>query len=603
MKTFFILWYNKIGDDMDYIHKKLSLLPMLPGCYLMKNSDGNIIYVGKAKKLKNRVSSYFRGTHNYKTTKLVSEIVDFDYIVVNSERESLILENNLIKKHNPKYNILLKDDKSYPYIEVVDSNIPQVKIIRTLNKNKTHKYLFGPYPNVNAARSVLKLINRMYKTRKCETFEKKPCLYYHIGECLGYCQNNYNVDEALKMKEEIIKFLKGDYKNILNKIKSEMEHYSENLEFEKALEMKNLMDYINITLSNQKVEINELYDIDCFGYYFDDLYITIEVFFIRNAKIVESYYKTIPLIDDPIDTFEEFVANFYHNKLLPKEILIPDIGDTSLLKEFLNVNVRIPKKGKLHDLVNLASSNAKTNQLEKLELIKRDEERTIDANEDLKNLLGLKKLDRIELFDNSNLFGTFAVSGMVVFKNGKKAKSEYRKYKVLIDKNDDYGTMKEVIYRRYFRVLMDNLERPDLIIVDGGLGQIHVAKEVIESLNLNIMVVGLKKNDNHKTEALIDDDKIYPVEKHSNLFNYLETMQDEVHNFTISYHKNLRSKGALTSILDNIKGIGIKRKKQLLKKYKTLSNISLASIDELSEIMPKDVAIILKETLKNMNNN
>lgn len=587
---------------MDYIHKKLSLLPMSPGCYLMKNKDGNIIYVGKAKKLKNRVSSYFRGTHNYKTTKLVSEIADFDYIVVNSERESLILENNLIKKHNPKYNILLKDDKSYPYIEVVDSDIPQVRIVRTLNKNKKQKYLYGPYPNVGAARSVLRLINRMYKTRKCQTFSKKTCLYYHIDECLGFCQGNYDKEEALKTKEEIMRFLKGDYHNVLEKIKNQMNCYSENLEYEKALEMKNLMDYINVTLSHQQVEINELYDIDCFGYYADDLYLTIQVFFIRNAKIVESYYKIIPLIDDVAETATDFIANFYHNKLLPKEILVPDIVDASLIKEYLDVNVRIPQKGKMHDLLILANNNAKTNQLEKIEMQKKDEARTIEANEELRKVLNMDHLDRIELFDNSNLFGTFAVSGMVVFINGRKAKDQYRKYKVLIDKNDDYGTMREVIYRRYFRVLKDDLPKPDLIIVDGGLGQINVAKEVINSLNMNIMVVGLKKNDNHKTEALIKDDIIYPIDKHSVLFNYLETMQDEVHNFTISYHKNIRSKGALTSVLDNIKGIGEKRKKELLKKYKTISNMKNASIDELKEIIPCDVAKILYDVLLNLNN-
>lgn len=587
---------------MDYIKKKLSLLPTKPGCYLMKNKDGNIIYVGKAKNLKNRVSSYFRGAHNYKTTKLVSEIVDFDYITVNSEKESLILENNLIKKHNPKYNILLKDDKTYPYIEVINKDIPEVRVVRTLNKKKNQKYLFGPYPNVGAARKVVELINRVYKTKKCNALPKKECLYYHIGECLGYCIHKIDKETMLKMKEDIIKFLNGDIKDVKLEITNKMQTYSNNLEFEKAIEMKELLSYIDQTLTKQQVEIKELHDIDCFGFYNDDLYITIQVFFIRGAKIVESYYKILPLIDDVKETIESFIANFYHNKKVPKEILVP-IDDTESLENYLNTNVKKPIRGEKANLIKLASNNAKINQEAKLELIKKDEKRTIEANESLRKLLNMDKLDRIELFDNSNLFGTNCVSGMVVFINGRKEKSEYRKYKVSFEKNDDYGAMKEVIYRRYFRVLKDNLVRPDLVIVDGGLGQIKVAKDIIDSLNMNIKVVGLKKNNHHATEALIDLENVYPVEKRSDLFNYLETMQNEVHNYAISYHKNLRSKSALTSVLDNISGIGERRKKELLKKFKTISNLQNASIEQLEEILPSKVAFSLHETLKNYTNN
>lgn len=588
---------------MDYIKKKLSLLPTSPGCYLMKNKDGNIIYVGKAKNLKNRVSSYFRGAHNYKTTKLVSEITDFDYITVYSEKESLILENNLIKKHNPKYNILLKDDKTYPYIEVLDKLIPEVRVVRTLTKTKKQKHLFGPYPNVYAARKVVELINRVFKTKKCMSLPKKECLYYHINECLGYCIHNIDENLCHNMKEEIISFLNGDVKNVKNEIESLMQKYSDNLEFEKALEMKQLLSYIDQTLTKQKVEIKELYDIDCFGYYADDLYITVQVFFIRGAKIVESYYKILPLIDDSVETLENFIANFYHNKLVPKEILVPRGIDSNLLEGYLNTNVKIPVRGQKSDLVKLANKNAKINQDAKLELIKRDEQRTIEANESLKKLLKMDKLDRIELFDNSNLFGTNCVSGMVVFINGRKEKSEYRKYKVSFDKNDDYGAMREVIYRRYFRVLKDNLTRPDLVIVDGGLGQIKVAKEIIDSLNLNIKVVGLKKNNHHATEALIDLENIYPVAKRSDLFNYLETMQNEVHNYAITYHKNLRSKNALVSALDNISGIGEERKKELLKKFKTIKNIKEASIKDLETILPPNVALSLHDGLENLDIN
>ena len=449
----------------------------------------------------------------------------------------------------------------------------------------------------------MELINRVFKTKKCASLPKKECLYYHLGECLGYCINKIDADVMHKMKEDIIRFLNGDISEVKHEITSKMEKYAEAEEYEKAMEMRDLLKYIDETLAKQKVEIKDLYDIDCFGYYEDSLYITLQVFFIRGAKIVESYYKTLPIIDDPKETFESFIANFYQNKIVPKEILVPSIVDANLMAEYLNTNVKVPMRGDKHDLLLLANKNAKINQETKLELIKKDEKRTIEANESLKELLHMSKLDRIELFDNSNLFGTNCVSAMVVFINGKKEKSEYRKYKVSFDKNDDYGAMREVIYRRYFRVLKDDLVRPDLVIVDGSIGQIRIAKEIIDSLNLNIKVVGLRKNNRHATEALVDLENIYPVDKHSDLFNYLETMQNEVHNFAISYHKNLRSKSALSSILDNISGIGDKRKKELIRKFKTVGGIRDASQEELEEIVPSQVALALHEALKNYDNN
>ncbi len=583
---------------MNRIKEKLSLLPQVPGCYLMKNSDGNIIYVGKAKKLKNRVSSYFRGHHTGKTAKLVSEIDDFEYITVNSEVESLILENNLIKQYNPKYNILLKDDKSYPYIELTNESVPRLKVVRTLTRKKDHRSLYGPYPNVTAARNVVNLLNRMYPIRKCNTYEDKPCLYYHIGQCLGYCAYDIKKEEIDKMKEDITKFLKGDHSLITNKIKEEMDKYSKNLEFEKALELKQLLDYINITLTHQQVETKDNIDRDVFGYYVDKGYISIQVFFIRGAKIVERHSKIIPLIDEPESVLTSYIANFYNNVIIPREILVPDIISEEVLSEYLSTNIRVPQKGDKKKLVELACENAKVGLLENFELIKRDEEKTIDANESLRVLLGLDKLDRIEIFDNAHLFGTYNVSGMVVFINGKPAKNEYRKYKISVDQNDDYGTMKEVIYRRYFRVLKDNLNRPDIIIVDGGLGQIHVAEEVIHSLGFNIPVVGLKKDDRHATSKLLTSDKEYDIDRRSNLFYLLERMQDEVHEFTINYHKQIRSKGSLSSILDEVEGIGNKRKKELLKKYHTITKMKEASIEELKEILPDLVAQNLYNFLK-----
>ena len=582
---------------MNKIKEKFSLLPMIPGCYLMKNKDGNIIYVGKAKKLKNRVSSYFRGTHTGKTAKLVSEIDDFEYITVNSEIESLILENNLIKQYNPKYNILLKDDKTYPYIELTSESVPRLKVVRVLTRKKNVKNLYGPYPNVTAARNVVNLLNRMYPIRKCNTYSDKPCLYYHIGQCLGYCTNKVDTTVIDNMKDEIIKFLKGDHSLITNKIIAEMNNYSENLEFEKALELKKLLDYINITLTHQQVETKDNVDRDVFGYYVDKGYLSIQVFFIRGAKIIERHSKILPLIDDVDSVLTTYIANFYRNVLVPKEVLVPDIISEDVLSEYLNTNIRVPKKGDKKKLVELANDNAKVSLNENFELIKRDEEKTSDANNELKNLLGLEKLDRIEIFDNAHLFGTYNVSGMVVFIDGKPSKNDYRKFKISIDQNDDYSTMKEVLYRRYFRVLKDNLTRPDLIIVDGGLGQIHVALETVRSLGFNIPIVGLKKDDRHATSKLLTSEKEFDIDRRSNLFYFLERMQDELHEFTINYHKQIRSKGSLSSILDNIEGIGEKRKKELLKKYHTLTKMKEASLEEIEKILPSKVAFSLKEFL------
>ena len=542
-------------EIQEKIKQKLSLVPNKPGCYQMKNKDGVIIYVGKAKKLKNRLSSYFRGVHTGKTAKLVSEIVDFEYIIVSSETESLILEINLIKKYDPKYNILLRDDKSYPYIELTNDNVPKLSIVRNLNRKKNKEHLYGPYPNVTAARSTVNLLNRVYPLRKCKTFNKKPCLYYHIGECLGYCTNKVDQEKINEMKKDIIRFLNGDHSLITKKIEAEMLEESQKLNFENAKELKELLDYINITLAKQKVEISDMYAIDVFGFYQDKGYLSIQVFFIRGGKIIERHSKIIPMIDEFDNEVTRYIATFYSKDVLvPKEILLPENVDTNVLESVLNTNIKIPQKGTRKQLVDMAISNAKNALEEKFELIKKDEAKTVEANEALRQILNLEKLDRIELFDNSNLFGTFNVSGMVVFKNGKPSKNDYRKFKITLDKNDDYNTMQEVIYRRYFRVLKDNLERPDIIIVDGGLGQMHVARNVLSSLNMNIPVVGLKKNDKHATESLLSGDPIVeiPIDRKSDLFHYLERMQDEVHNFTISYHKQLRSKGSLESVLSNV---------------------------------------------------
>ena len=589
-------------EIIQHIKQKLSLLPDLPGCYLMKNKDNVIIYVGKAKNLKRRVSSYFNRTHTGKTRKLVSEIVDFEYIVVESETESLILEINLIKKHDPKYNILLRDDKSYPYIELTNEETPRLRVVRQLGRKKYRDRLYGPYPNVTAARSTVNLLNRIYPLRKCNTYSSKPCLYYHIKQCLGYCNYKIEKDKIKQMEKEIIEFLKGNHEVVTNKLTNDMNKYSENLEFEKAQELKEMIDYIKITLTKQKVEVNDNIDRDVIGYYVFKGYLSIQIFFIRSGRIQERISKTIELIDEVSEELTRFIATFYKkNVLIPKEILVPDIVDNKLLEEYLETSVKTPIKGVKNKLVEMANDNAKIKIEDDYEIIKKDEEKTYEANEELKKILKLDKLDRIELFDNSNLFGTFNVSGMVVFKSGLPAKNEYRKYKITNDRNDDYGTMREVIYRRYFRVLKDDLERPDLIIVDGGIGQINIAREVINSLNLNIKVVGLKKDNKHTTDSLLANDPIeeIKIDKKTNLFYYLERMQDEVHNFTISYHRKIRSKGSISSILDNVEGIGEIRKKELLKKYKTITKLKEATVEELDNILPHNISVNLKEFLKN----
>lgn len=586
---------------MDYIKQKLSLVPNKPGCYLMKNKDNVIIYVGKAKKLKNRLSSYFRGKHTGKTAKLILEIIDFEYVVVNSETESLILELNLIKEHDPKYNILLRDDKSYPYIELTNEKIPKLVVVRNLNKKKNRNHLYGPYPNVFAARNTVNLLNRLYPLRKCTTMAKKPCLYYHINECLGYCTNKVNEEKIKQMENDIIKFLKGDHTVITEKLEKEMIIESEKMNYEKAKELKDLLDYIKVTLVKQQVELKDFVDRDIFGYYVDKDYLSVQTFFIRGGKILERNSNIIPIIDEVDEELTRYIANLYQKSfVLPKEILVPNIVDNKLLEQFFNIPVKIPIKGIKYDLIKLANENAQITLEQEFDLIKKNEDKTITANEELMKILNLDKLDRIELFDNSHLFGTFSVSGMVVFINGKPAKNEYRKFKITENGNDEYAMMREVTYRRYFRVLRDNLTKPDLIIVDGGIGQINIVRNVIKELNMNIEVVGLKKNSKHVTTSLLAFTPIREIDinKQSNLFYLLERMQDEVHNFTISYHKQIRSKGSLESILDNVEGIGNIRKKELLKKYKTINKLKECTVEDLSIILPISVANNLYNFLK-----
>lgn len=582
--------------------EELSLVPHLPGCYLMKNKDNIVIYVGKSKNLKNRLSSYFQREHTGKTMMLVREIDHFEYIVTNTEMESLLLEINLIKKYNPKYNILYRDDKSYPYIELTSDKVPTLRIIRRINVKKVKNNLFGPYPNVGAARKVVEILNRIYPLRKCKTYEKRECLYFHIGQCLGYCTHEVDENKIKEMKSEIISFLNGNTKVLTDRITEKMKISSDNLDYEKALEYKELLNYINITTEKQKVDLDNSVNIDVASYYTKDNYISIQILFIRGGKLLDRNRNIFPMIDTEEEEFSRYLSEFYNkNVSMPKEVLVPDNLNKEVLEEVFKIKFMTPIKGEKKKILDLAYDNARIYYEEQMTYIKRDEDKITNALEELKDKLKLDSVDRIELFDNSNLFGTFNVSGMVVFVDGKPSKNDYRKFKITNDKNDDYGTMREVIYRRYFRVLKDGLVKPSLVIVDGGLGQINVAREVINELGLDIPVCGLKKDDKHATNVLLGFDPVVeiPIDKRSDLFLLLTKMQTEVHNFTISYHKQIRSKGALSTVLDNIEGIGEVRKNKLLKKYKTISKMKEASLEELEEILPKDTAITFKEFLDN----
>ena len=583
------------------LKEKLKTIPHLPGSYQMRNANNNIIYVGKAKDLKKRVNSYFKGNVTGKTAKMVSEVVDFTYITTETEQEAFILELNLIKEYNPKYNILLKDDKSYPYIEYINKPYPKLKVSRYLNiKKKDNKKLFGPYPNAYAARKIVNLINRLYPLKKCEGMPKNVCLYYHIGECLGYCQKKIDKEKLIKIEEEILDFLKGNDKILIDKIKEKINIFSNNLNFEAALDLKKELQFIEVILDKQKVELHDYVNRDVVSYYFNEGLISVQILFVRNGKIVGGNNEKFYLISDVYDEVNSYIINFYNRHEIPKEILIEEGLNEEILSNILKTKVYIPQKGNKKNLLKMALENAKISLEQEVTIIRNDEARTINANDELRKLLNLKILDRIDAFDNSNLFGSFAVSGMVVFKNGKPNKKEYRKYKVSIDKNDDYNTMKEVIYRRYFRALLEKSEMPDLILVDGGENQIRACKEVLNSLNINIKVCGLKKDNHHRTNELIDGDTLNTIEipRNSDIFHYLTRIQDEVHRFTITYHKTLRDKGSIASVLDNIDGIGKIRKKELIKKYGSIKRMKEASVDELNQIIPQNVAENLLKYLK-----
>ena len=592
--------YN--GTMNNLIKSKLELLPTSPGCYIHKDKNGTIIYVGKAKNLRNRVRSYFRGSHDTKTEALVSEIVDFEFIVTESNIEALLLEINLIKENKPKYNIMLKDDKSYPFIKITNERYPRLIITRQVKKDGG--LYFGPYPDVGAANEIKRLLDRIFPFRKCTNPPSKVCFYYHIGQCMAHtiCKK----DEAYfkSMAQEVSDFLKGQDDKIIDDLKDKMAKAAKSMEFERAAEYRDLIQAIGTLRTKQRVMAKDLQNRDVFGYYVDKGWMCVQVFFVRQGKLIERDVNLFPYYNDPDEDFLTYVGQFYQEKshLVPNEVLIPQDIDQEAVKALVDTKIVKPQRGEKKQLVNLAIKNARVSLEQKFNLLEKSVEKTQGAIENLGRLLQIPTPVRIESFDNSNIMGTSPVSAMVVFVNGKPSKKDYRKYKIkTVVGPDDYASMREVIRRRYGRVQRDGLTPPDLIVIDGGQGQVNIAKQVIqEELGLDIPIAGLQKNDKHQTHELLFGDPLEVVElsRNSQEFFLLQRIQDEVHRFAITFHRQLRSKNSFSSQLDGIDGLGPKRKRNLMKHFKSLTKIKEASVDEIVGVgVPRAVAEAVQRKL------
>ena len=577
------------------IKSKLELLPTSPGCYIHKDKNGTIIYVGKAKNLRNRVRSYFRGSHDTKTEALVSEIVDFEFIVTESNIEALLLEINLIKENKPKYHIMLKDDKSYPFIKITNERYPRLIITRQVKKDGG--LYFGPYPDVGAANEIKRLLDRIFPFRKCTNPPSKVCFYYHLGQCMAHTVCHKDEAYFKGMAQEVSDFLKGQDDKIIDELKLKMNSAAQNMEFERAAEYRDLIQAIGTLRTKQRVMAKDLQNRDVFGYYVDKGWMCVQVFFVRQGKLIERDVNLFPYYNDPDEDFLTYVGQFYQEKshLIPNEILIPQDIDEEAVKALVDTKVLKPQRGEKKQLVNLAIKNARVSLEQKFNLLEKSMEKTQGAIENLGKLLQIPTPVRIESFDNSNIMGTSPVSAMVVFVNGKPSKKDYRKYKIkTVVGPDDYASMREVIRRRYSRVMRDGLTPPDLIVIDGGQGQVNIAKQVIQDeLGLDIPIAGLQKNDKHQTHELLFGDPLQVIElsRTSQEFFLLQRIQDEVHRFAITFHRQLRSKNSFSSQLDGIEGLGPKRKQLLMKHFKSLTKIKEATVDEIITVgIPRAVA-------------
>ena len=584
------------------IQSKLELLPTSPGCYIHKDKNGTIIYVGKAKNLRNRVRSYFRGSHDTKTEALVSEIIDFEFIVTESNIEALLLEINLIKENKPKYNIMLKDDKSYPFIKITNETYPRLIITRQVKKDGGLS--FGPYPDVGAANEIKRLLDRLFPFRKCTNPPEKVCFYYHLGQCKAHTICQVDSQYFKDLAQEVAAFLKGQDDQIIEDLRGKMAGAAQAMEFEKAAEYRDLIQSIGTLRTKQRVMAKDLQNRDVFGYYVDKGWMCVQVFFVRQGKLIERDVNLFPYYNDPDEDFLTYIGQFYQEKshLKPNEILIPADIDEEAVRAMVDTKVLKPQRGEKKQLVNLAIKNARVSLQQKFDLLEKSIEKTQGAIENLGQLLNIPTPVRIESFDNSNIMGTSPVSAMVVFVNGKPSKKDYRKYKIkTVVGPDDYASMREVIKRRYSRVIRDGLTPPDLIVIDGGQGQVNIAKEVIQDqLGLDIPIAGLQKNDKHQTHELLFGDPLQVVElsRNSQEFFLLQRIQDEVHRFAITFHRQLRSKNSFSSQLDGIEGLGPKRKQNLMKHFKSLTKIKEASVDQIVEVgVPRAVAEAVLEKL------
>lgn len=586
------------------IKEKLNVVPLEPGCYLMKDRNNQVIYVGKAKRLRNRLRSYFTGAHDAKTTRLVGEIRNFEFIVTSSETESLLLELNLIKQYQPRYNILLKDDKSYPFIKITKEKHPRLLVTRTVKKN-SGKY-FGPYPNAYSAQETKKLLDRIYPFRKCDNMPDKLCLYYHIGQCMGPCVYDVDLEKYAQMTKEITDFLNGEDKTILHHLEDRMNKASEQLDFEQAKEYRDMIQHIHNLTKKQKIMSSDNTIRDVFGYSVSKGWMCVQVFFVRQGNMIKRDATMIPLQQTEEEEFYTFIGQFYslNQHLLPKEVHVPKNLDKDIIQSVVDTKIVQPVRGAKKDMINLANHNAEVQLDNKFELIARDESRTIKAIEELGERMGIQTPIRIEAFDNSNIQGVDPVSAMVTFVDGKPHKKDYRKYKIkTVEGPDDYKSMREVVRRRYTRVLNEGLPLPDLIIVDGGKGNMNGVMDVLENeLGLDIPVAGLQKNDKHQTSELLygASAEIVPLKKNSQAFYLLHRIQDEVHRFAITFHRQTRQKTGLKSVLDDIDGIGTKRKTSLLRTFGSIKKMKEASFDELRQAgLPEKVAKNLQNALQN----
>ena len=586
-----------------HIENKLKLLPDLPGCYMMKDINSRIIYVGKAKNLKNRVRSYFKSSHEGKTAKLVSEIRDFETIITSTDKEAFLLEITLIQKHKPYYNIKLKRGTGYPYIKITHEKDPQLKIVSQVKKDGG--YYFGPYPNVYAATETLQLLQKVYPLRRCNGYQKRPCLYYHMGQCLGACFKEVPQSEYEKQIKKIKSFLNGNVSKIKKELEQKMETASENLEFERAAEIRDQIHYVEMTVEKQKIISNDNTPRDLFAFYMNKGWLSLQIFSIRQARLMKREKRLFPCIDTPEAELESFILQFYNqkNRILPKEILVPSGMDKETLSEILGIPVKTQQRGQKRDLLEMAQKNAKLVLEEKFRLLELDERKTTGAMNEITDALGLPNGHRIEAFDHSHLQGEDLVSAMVCFIDGRPEKTEYRKYKLKnVDHADEAASTREVIYRRYSRLLKEKANLPDLILMDGASIQINAAVDVLHNqLGIDIPVAGMVKNDRHKTaDLMMENDEKIGLDPKSEGFYLLQRIQDEVHRFAITFHRQVRSKNSLASRLERIQGVGPKTRIKLLRNYGSLKNISAASVEDLESLgISKKVAQTIKLSLKN----